>query len=86
VHFGDVGGGLERQPGTEDQVADQLLADDGDEDVVGAEAGEEGALGVGWRAGAYPRRPGRSVEPAQGPLVGLVGAADQENFCGSSRQ
>jgi hypothetical protein len=86
AHFGDVGGRLERHPGAEDQVADDLIAGDGDEDVGGAEAAEERASGIGGRAGADERRPGRGIEPAQRLLVALVCAPDQENFCGSSRQ
>jgi hypothetical protein len=86
AHFGDMGGRLERHPGAEDQVADQLLPIDGDADVVSAEAIEEGPVGIGRRPGADPRRPGRGVEPPQSPLVALVGAPDQENFCGSSLQ
>lgn len=88
AHFGDVGGRLERRPGAEDQVADDLIAidGDGDEDIVGAEAVKERTSGIGGRAGADERRPGRGVEPAQRPLVILARPADQENFCGSSRQ
>jgi hypothetical protein len=81
-----VGGRLDRHPGAADQVADRLPRVDRDEHVVGAEAVEKGAVGVGRRPGADPRRPGRGVEPAQGLLIAGASVADQENFCGSSLQ
>jgi hypothetical protein len=81
-----VGGRLERHPGAEDEGADQLLSIGGDEHVLDPEAVEERPLGIGRRAGADARRPGRGVEPAECLLVALLRAADQENFCGSSRQ
>jgi hypothetical protein len=81
-----VGGRLERHPGAEDQVADDLLPIGGDEHVVGAEAIEERSLGVGRRPGADARRPSRGVDPAQCRLVTLLRGPDQENFCGSSLQ
>jgi len=86
LHFGHVGGRLERHPGAEDQVADDLLRSGGDQHVVGAEAIEERTPGVGRRGGADPRRPGRGVEPALRRLVTLLRRPDQENFCGSSLQ
>jgi hypothetical protein len=84
--FGQVGGRLERQPWTEDQVADDLLAVGRDEDVLDPEAVEERPLGIGRRRGADPGRPGPDIKPAEARLVAILRAADQENFCGSSRQ
>jgi hypothetical protein len=81
---------LEVGPGTEEEAAENLLAGERDQHVLGAVAGDDRSLGLGRRGRAGDRRPGDDFEPAQGRLVAIACGADldraQLSFAAFSRQ
>jgi hypothetical protein len=76
LHFEDVAARLEVGPRPEQEAAEDRVAVDRDQHVLGAVALDHRPLGIRGRPRARPQRPGDDVEPAQDRLVALTYGAD----------